>query len=134
MTRISAFVLLAALVGCSSQSDQQGAQGPGKEAILLEVGGLIRSYSGETGRGPQKATDFAKYENAYPLGYAAVKAGDMVVVWGAKVAGEGEARSAPANVVAYEKQAPSEGGLVLLQNGEVKKMSAAELASAPKGK
>ena len=56
MIRISAFVLLAALVGCSSQSGQQGAQGPGKEAVLQEVGGLIRSASGETSRGPQKPT------------------------------------------------------------------------------
>ena len=81
-----------------------------------------------------RSTDFAKYEAGYPLGYAAVQSGEVVVVWGAKIAGEGDAGSAPANVVAYEKKTPAEGGLVLLQNGTVKEMTASEFASAPKAK
>ena len=35
-------------------------------------------------------------------------------------------------VVAYEKNAPTQGGYVLLSAGTVKKVSAAEFASAPK--
>ena len=94
----------------------------------------MRAYSGQTGQGPKKAADFSKYEAGYPLGYAAVQSGEVVVVWGAKIAGEGETGSAPANVVAYEKKVPAEGGLVLLQNGQVKQMTAAEFAAAPKAK
>jgi hypothetical protein len=37
-------------------------------------------------------------------------------------------------VVAYEKKVPTEGGHVLLQDGTVKQMTAAEFQSAPKAK
>jgi hypothetical protein len=134
MARLLCVLLLsAAVVGCSSSTQGVGAD-PGKEPVLHEVGGLIRLYSGETGRGPAKVTDLAKYEQGYPLGYAAVQSGEVVVLWGAKVAGEGDAASAPADVVAYEKKVPTEGGWVLLQNGTVKQMKADEFASAPKAK
>ncbi|MBN9122578.1 MAG: hypothetical protein J0I06_26095 [Planctomycetes bacterium] len=134
MPRFIPILFTLALVGCSSKSNKQDGEGPGKESVLQEVAGLIRSYSGETGRGPKKTTDLAKYETGYPLGYAAVQSGDVVVVWGAKIAGEGDASSAPADVIAYEKKVPTEGGLVLLQNATVKQMTAAEFAAAPRAK
>lgn len=135
MTRL-AFGLLAALAlaGCSSKEENQTAAGPGRDAVLREVGGLIQMYSGETGKGPKKASDLAKYEAGYPLGYQAVQSGEVVVVWGAKMAGEGEAASGPKDVIAYEKKTPAEGGYVLLQNGETKQLTAAEFAAAPKAK
>ena len=48
------------------------------------------------------------------------------------MAGEGEGDRAPKGVVAYEKKVPDEGGYVLLQNGNVVKMTVAEFKSAPK--
>jgi hypothetical protein len=54
-----------------------------------------------------------------------------VIVWGATMAGEGDGGGA-AEIVAYEKAAPTDGGAVLYQNGQVKKLSAAEFAAAPK--
>jgi hypothetical protein len=135
MIRLMAFLFLACiLVGCASSASGPSAAEMGKEPILHEVGGLIRVYSGENGRGPKQPADLAKYENGYPLGYAAVRSGEVVVVWGAKVAGEGDAGSAPPDVVAYEKKTPTDGGWVLLQNGTVKEMTASEFKSAPKAK
>lgn len=93
---------------------------------------MIQIYSGEFGRGPKKAADLAKFENGYPLGYQALQKGEVIVVWGATMAGEGDANNAPANVVAYQKKVPDEGGWVLLQNGSVKELSAADFASAPR--
>jgi hypothetical protein len=133
MFRTALVLFVAALAGCSKVPSNENA-GSGKETAIVEVAGLLRTASGEGGQAPKKPADLAKYEAGYPFGYAAVKSGDVVVVWGAKMAGEGEVDSAPANVIAYEKQAPSEGGLVLLQNGKVSQMSAAEFASAPKAK
>lgn len=134
MTRLTAFPLFACvLVGCASSASNPPGE-IGKEPVLHEVGGLIRVYSGEVGRGPKQAADLAKYEHGYPLGYAAVRSGEVVVVWGAKVADEGDAASAPADVVAYEKKAPAEGGWVLFQNGTVKEMTAGEFKAAPKAK
>lgn len=102
--------------------------------MLHEVGGLIRSYSGEAGTGPKRVTDLAKFEHGYPLGYAAVRSGEVTVIWGATVAGEGEADAAPAHVVAYESSTPTSGGWVLLQNGRAKEMSADEFRAAPRAK
>ncbi|VTR94517.1 Uncharacterized protein OS=Singulisphaera acidiphila (strain ATCC BAA-1392 / DSM 18658 / VKM B-2454 / MOB10) GN=Sinac_0826 PE=4 SV=1 [Gemmata massiliana] len=121
-----------ALAGCSSNQSQSTSQGPGADAVLHEVGGLIQMYSGETGKGPKKVADLTKYQNGYPLGFQAVQSGDVVVVWGAKIGGEGEAASGPTNVIAYEKKTPTEGGWVLLQNTTTKQMSASDFASAPK--
>ena len=100
---------------------------------LQEVADLLRAAGGE-GRAPTKPADLARYESIYSVGYQAVKSGEVVVVWGAKMAGEGEAATAPANVIAYEKKAPTEGGWVLLQNGNVKEMTASQFNSAPKAK
>jgi hypothetical protein len=54
-----------------------------------------------------------------------------VVVWGTPIKGEGDAGNDEA-VMAYEKAAPTEGGLVLLSAGTVKKMSADELKAVLK--
>jgi hypothetical protein len=138
MNRTTALALLAlTLAGCSSDapspSDQQG---PPKDLMLVQVGGLVSSAASENRRAPQSLAEVAKFESTYPLGYAAVKSGDVVVIWGASVAAEGDvaAGRAGTNVIAYEKQTPTEGGLVLLENGNVKKMSADEFKAAPKAK
>lgn len=127
-------LILFAIVGCSSSTTTTGGGQPGKDGVLFEVGGLIRTASGELGRGPKHVSDFAKYETGYPLGYAAVKSGEVVVVWGAKIAGEGDSATAPADVIAYEKKVATEGGWVLLQNGKTKEMTAEEFKAAPKAK
>lgn len=103
---------------------------PDGNAIGFEVAGLIRSYSGETGKGPTKVADLKKYELGYPLGYAAVQSGQVVILWGSTVAGEGGGGSQ--SVVAHEKDVPTAGGFVVLQDGNVKQMTATEFAAAPK--
>jgi hypothetical protein len=75
---------------------------------------------------PRGAGDLRKYENAYPVGFAAVRSGAFVVSWGADPAGDPEA------VLAHEKGAPAGGGWVVLRNGTVREMTAAEFAAAPK--
>ena len=134
MTRIlSAFVLAAALAGCSSKPE--AAKAPSTNDALQEVGGLIGAYTGEYRKGPAKAADLARYENGFPLGYAALKSGDVVVLWGATVViEEGGGGAGGTGVVAYEKKVPNEGGFVLLQNNTVKQMTAAEFQNAPKAK
>jgi len=123
---------LAVVAGCGSKSGPGGA-GAAQAPVLQEVANLLRAAAAE-GRAPSKVADLAKFSTAYPDAYQAVKSGDVVVVWGAKVAGEGETASAAASVIAYEKKAPTEGGWVLLANGEIKEMSADEFKAAPKAK
>ena len=128
---VLAVVLLA---GCSAAPPPVGEAGSKRAAELHEVGQLLALYSGETGRGAGKAADLAKFEAVGPVGYRAVQAGEVVVVWGAKMPGEGDAPAAPADVIAYEKDAGSAGGWVLLQNATVRQMTAAEFQAAPRAK
>lgn len=133
MNRFALLLPVVFVVGCSSNTnstDTGAATGP--EAALREVGGLLQAAS--AGAAPKKASDLAPFENGYPVGYQAVQTGEVVVVWGAKVPGEGALASAPADVIAYEKKAPTSGGWVLLQNMTTKQMTAAEFAAAPKAK
>ena len=132
------FGVIACLIGfgCSSKSNTAGGGGPTKSDVLREVGGLIGSYCGEYRNPPAKVADLARYELGYPLGFQAVKSGDVVVVWGASMTIDegGGSSSGTAEVMAHEKKVPTEGGLVLLQNGSVKEMTPAEFTATPKAK
>jgi hypothetical protein len=132
-TRLLAVPLVLAaawLAGCSRTPADPNA-GPSRADELNEVAGMLRDFSAAFNRGPSRAADLIQYENAYPFGGRALRSGDIVVVSGATVAGEGEAATAAAAVIAYEKKTPSEGGYVLLQNGTVKEMTAEEFKAAP---
>jgi hypothetical protein len=132
-------MLLVGALGCSSSSSESvNTDGkPPESDVLGEVAGLISSYSGEFRKAPQKLGDLARYEPGYPLGFQALKSGDIEVVWGARMTieeGSGTGYSGTTDVVAYQKQTPTGGGLVLLQNGDVKQMTAEEFKAAPKAK
>ena len=121
-----AFVVALGLVGCPADKPPGGPVQPAITDALTEVGTMVRLYSGKNGRGPSKPADLAEYENGCPVGYAAVQSGDIVIRWGKTMGGEGA--KGTDEVIAYEKKALTEGGHVLLHNGGVKKMEAAELA------
>jgi hypothetical protein len=130
--RQAVVVLLAVLVaGCSSSRRQGEQKGPTREDELREAGELLALSSGQGGRGYTTAADLARYAQGFPLGYQAVASGAIVIVPGATMPGEGE-RGGSEAVVAYEKDVPTQGGLVLLHNRKVKKMTAAEWQAAPR--
>jgi hypothetical protein len=131
---LSVVLLGAAVLGCSSSGKSDAAAGPSETDALTEVGGMIRSYVAETGRGPAKVADLSKHQTEFPNGWKALQAGQVVVVWGGKVAGEGEGSGGSKAVVAYLKAVPESGGAVFLENGTVQQMTAAEFAAAPKAK
>lgn len=118
--------------GCSKTGGAAGS-GDAQETTFREVADLIRATTQPNGKGPARVADFDRLESTYYSGYQAVKSGDVVVVWGAGMKGEG-ATGKGGEVIAYEKDAPTNGGYVLLTGGEVKKMSASEFQSAPKAK
>jgi hypothetical protein len=131
MTLVRCAVLVAAvglLAGCSSQP---GKDAPPEYTLLQEVNDLLRASTGAARRPPARLADLDRYQSMFPRGYAAVKSGDVVVLWGAAQKGEGESGKDEA-VVAYEKAVPTDGGYVLLSAGTVKKMTAAEFGAAPK--
>ena len=119
---------LALLAGCS-KSRQSGGGEPAA-SVLQDVDSLIRA-AGPGNRVPAGLADLGRRQAMFPKGYEAVKSGDVVVLWGTPLKGEGDAGKEE-TVVAYEKSVPNSGGYVLLSAGTVKKMSADEFRSAPK--
>jgi hypothetical protein len=120
-----------ALAGCGGDGRKTGGSTePSQSDILQEVAGLIRNHTAAKGKGPLKVADLAPYETEFQRGFAAVKSGEVVVLWGATVAGEGGGGGK--TVVAHLKAVPESGGEVALEDGTIVKMSAAEFASAPK--
>ena len=67
-------------------------------------------------------------EPAFPEVVKLISGGQCVVVWGCGI------KSGSSAVLAYGKDAETKGGPVLLQDGTVKSMTAAEFAAAPKAK
>lgn len=126
-------VVLIALTGCSSNSSSDSSSGGFTPSdALQEVGNMLRDYQATNGQPAGRVADLVTYENLYAIGFQALKAGDVVVIWGSPMAGEGGGSGE--TVVAYEKTVPESGGAVLLENGTLKSMSASEFASAPKAK
>ena len=125
-----AFVcVLGAAAGCSGPGGK--GETPPQQTTLQDVADMIRAGTKPNGQGPTKLSDLDRVKDMYPRGYEAVKSGEVVVLWGMAVKGEGEMGKG-GEVIAYEKDAPNNGGYVLLSGGEVKKMTASEFQSAPK--
>jgi len=124
-------IALAAAAGCGSKTGG-GSETPAAVNELREVESILRSFP-PARKGPSKLADLAPFEQTQSVGYQAVKSGSVVIVWGATMPGEGSLSGSEA-IVAYEQKAPTEGGYVLLQNGTIKQLTAAEFASAPKAK
>ncbi|MBN9122580.1 MAG: hypothetical protein J0I06_26105 [Planctomycetes bacterium] len=115
-----------ALVGCGS--NQTPPPPDPKQAALEEVYALYKLRA-EQGKPPaRRVEELYPFENAYPIGYAAVKSGEVVVNWTAPPSSNSSA------VLAYQKEAPSAGGWVAFQDGTVKHLTAEEFAAAPKAK
>ena len=129
---VAATLSLAA--GCASETAAETPTPP-VVAELQEVAELLRA-SGSPEHPPAKPADLAKAGEFYNRGYAAVKSGDVVVLWGSRMPGEGEVAEglAPKIIVAYEKQTPAEGGHALFLDGTIESLTADEFKAAPKAK
>lgn len=113
----------------SSSSAGNQSKEPTASDDLLEVSGLLKDFSAEFGRGPARLEDMEKNQPLYPRGYEAIRSGRIVVSWTVAVAADG---SGGTGIVAFEKKAETEGGAVLLHNGQVKNMTADEFRAAPR--
>jgi hypothetical protein len=129
--RFGLFLLLPVLVaGCSSGRPVENS---GRAGELRDVAVLLALASGPGNKAPTRFADLVKHENGGPTGFQAVKAGEIVVVWGVPMPPEGQP-GGTTDIIAYEKKTPTEGGLVLLHNGTIQEMTAEAFAAAPRAK
>jgi hypothetical protein len=129
-SKVPVVLLLAVLhvsaAGCGKKSDTFSETDFGK-TILQEIHDLYTGYIKNNQRPPHQLSDLKKYEAINPIGYNALKDGRYVAVWGLNTKDGG-------TVLAYPKDAPTQGGAVLMADGSVKNMSADELQAALKTK
>ena len=85
---------------------------------------MYQSYAKAKGRPPAKATDLRPFAAGAPTGDRVLSDPNFVVLYNTPVGG--------ANVLAYHKDVHAQGGLVLLSDGTIKLMSAADFQTAPK--
>jgi hypothetical protein len=133
MIRRRAFaLLLTILVGCGGNSSNPVGAGPDKASELQDVGTMLQLAGGA--KPASKLADLTKLEGNFPVAFAAIKSGEIVVNWGVKIPGEGDMASAPADVIAYEKKAATEGGVVLYLNGKTAKLTSNQFKAAKMAK
>jgi hypothetical protein len=121
--------------GCGGGPGSAPAASDAQETnALAELAEAYRAYSIAKKQPPGNLADLTSVESLGGNGVAAVKAGEILVRWGAKLPDTGEepGRVSSPEVLAYGKQVPERGGYVLLLDRTVKKMTADEFKAAPK--
>lgn len=121
--RVVAVALAVFVAGCGGTPTPEPATGGIGESSLAVMGEMLHSFRGKP---PKDKSDFKTYRTAYPDLVDAIQEGRLVYQYGAGIKPGSQA------VLAYGKDTANAGGAVLLQDGTVKEMTAAEFAAAPK--
>jgi hypothetical protein len=123
---IVGFFIVALALGCSG-----GPVDPGPGSLdsfanleLQETWELYRLLLEEKNKTPTKLADVAQMAAAFPVGYDNIQQGNVVVNWGVAIGPD------KTGVLAYLRDVPKQGGLVLQRNGKIVRMSAAEFSAA----
>jgi hypothetical protein len=109
-------------VGCRGKTAPSGSP----QAIeLKQFHAMYQHFVKSEQKPPRQLSDLAKkqYEGIYPVAVRSLQQGKYVVVWNV----QGKEAGA---VLAYEKDAPTQGGAVLMADGTVRIWSADELKAA----
>ncbi|HKB41091.1 MAG TPA: hypothetical protein VKD72_31980, partial [Gemmataceae bacterium] len=97
---------------------------------LRQIGLAYHNCCDATQRAPTKVDDLAPFYEKDARITQALTNGDYIFLWGVKptVMIQGTSNT----VLAYERSVPISGGLVLMGDGSVKKMTQQEFVKAPK--
>jgi hypothetical protein len=99
-----------------------------RRKVMGEVGLLLIAFQNDNHRGPLKMVELDKYQSKGPAGSSAINAGNVVVVWGS-----GIVLNEAWRLVAFEKDTPQSGGLVLMADGvTVRKLTADQFKTTPR--
>jgi hypothetical protein len=127
VNRHTAWIVWAAaatVIGCGPAADTPYP----RSNLMSQLGNLIQAHADEKKKPPTHLDDLLAYEPMSPGAFAAVRDGDVVLAWKTPMAAGSQ------KVVAYEKDVPDKGGLVLRQDGQVVTMSAQEFKQSQAGR
>jgi hypothetical protein len=126
----SVFIVWAASVlalGCGSSKPAADPEVQRRNSELAEIYESYMQVRKSNGRPPKQLSDLKPFAGINPVGYQALQNGQYIAVWGVSASDAGA-------VIAYQKDAPKQGGAVLMADGSVKNMTADELQAALKTK
>lgn len=113
------------MLGCGGLPDEEPKSllGPSSEQALNSLKDMLQGIEKEKAPMPRGLPDLAQWGPGYPAAEVFLQSGEVVYAWGTKI------DSSKADMlIAYEKNAPQEGGYVLMQDGTVKKVTKDEFA------
>jgi hypothetical protein len=117
------FLAVVALVaaGCGGTPPPVSPQ----EGALKQIHEIYEHFIKSQEKPPAQLSDLTqrRYEGIYPGAVQALQRGKYVVVWGVMSKDAG-------TVLAYAKDAPTQGGAVLMADGTVKEMTVDEFKAA----
>jgi hypothetical protein len=129
--RVAGNCVLLALLCASCERTPQPPQPPSAEEGLKELVGVYRYIEYSKLPLPRKPDDFNDHVDSMPNALERIKQGEYVVAWGV---GRSTASGAARQILVYEKKSPGDGGAVLLRDGTIMQVTAAEFAAAPKAR
>jgi hypothetical protein len=112
------------ITGCSNKTAVRSV-GDLEKDELTDIYECYTEYVKNHQRPPQQLADFKKYEAIHPLGTRVLREGKYIAVWG--VAGKDTG-----TVIAYAKEAPTQGGLAVMGDGSIKTLTADQVQAAIK--
>jgi hypothetical protein len=124
-----------AVAGCGGGVISSSRPPTVEEMAMQEVADLYKLYYEQHKKPPQKPQDFEVAGAGLSLGYSRILNGDFVVRWGvplADISGVVSKADSPDEVLAYEKKAPEQGGVVLMKDRSIRTMTAEQFKAAPK--
>jgi hypothetical protein len=114
-------ILSSLAAGCGGKTAD-----PSDRAHQRELGEIYDSYAHylkSNQKPPTQLSDLKPYEPINPTGLRGLQDGKYIVIWGVSATDGG-------TLLAYAKNAPTQGGAVLMADGTVKTMSAEDLKAA----
>ena len=122
------FVLASHLVlpGCGTKREDSDRETQVGRLELEEISAMFKLHVDQKKRSPSKSEDLQAYHAGFAHGSKALQSGQYVIRWTVGKSGAEDA------ILAYSKNAPAHGGLTLLRNGTIKKMTAEQLTETLK--
>jgi hypothetical protein len=116
------FVVLVALAAGCGRTDANGDPQTRELERIYEIYQLhVKNHQ----RPPAELSDLKQYERIHPSILRLLQEGKYIVVWNVNDKNSG-------TVLAYEKDAPTNGGWAVMANGTVKRLNADAFQSVPK--
>jgi hypothetical protein len=122
-------VSIASIVGCGGNENAGPTLPAGTSEAMAETHALLleASYGGN----PLKsAKEMDSYASRFPKAAAAIKSGDVKIIWGKTI----KDNSPSPEIIAFEKAAESGEGWAIKDDGKLHKVTSADITKLPKGK